>query len=82
MLVTEMDMPQSLKSNLARRQTEHLKHRASDSAEQLFNGLESVPFVAESSDLGSSEDCFEPTASCINDTNRRQLVTRSALSKE
>ena len=29
MLITEMDMPQSLRSNLVKRQTEQLKHRAS-----------------------------------------------------
>ena len=49
--------------------------------EQLFNYLESVALVAEGSDLGTSEDCFKPTASCINDTKKRQLVTKSGLSK-
>ena len=38
------------------------------SAEQLVNDVESDELVVESSDLGTSEDCFEPTASCINDT--------------
>ena len=51
------------------------------SAEQLFNDLESVAFLLEGSDLGTSEDRFEPTASCINDTKKRQLVTRSGLSR-
>ena len=35
----------------------------------------------EGSDLSTSEDRFEPTAGCINDTMKRQLVTRSALSR-
>ena len=35
----------------------------------------------EGSDLGTTEDPFEPTASCINDTKKRQLVTRSGLSR-
>ena len=47
------------------------------SAEQLFDTLEPVALAVEGSDLGASEDCFEPTASCINDTKKRQLVTRS-----
>ena len=51
------------------------------SAGQLFNDSESVALVVEGSDLGTSEDCFEPTASCINDTKKRQLVTRSGLSR-
>ena len=61
-------------------------NRATDSsrersAEHLLNDLHSVAFVVEGSDLGASEDCFEPTASCINDIKRRQLVTRSGLSR-
>ena len=35
----------------------------------------------EGSDLGTSEDRFEPTASCINGTKKRQPVTRSGLSR-
>ena len=49
------------------------------SAEQLFHG--SVCCVSCAADLGTSEDCFEPTASCINGTKKRQLVTRSGLSR-
>ena len=56
MLVTKMDMPQFLKSNLVKRQIE-----------QPFYDFESVASVVEGSDLGTSEDCLEPTASCIND---------------
>ena len=48
-------------------------------AEQLFDHLESVALVVEGSDLGTTEDPFEPTARCINDTKKRQLVTRSGL---
>ena len=48
-------------------------------AEQLFDQLESVAFAVEGSDLGTTEDPFEPSARCINDTKKRQLVTRSGL---
>ena len=41
--------------------------------------LESVASAVEGSDLGPTEDPFEPTASCIYDTNKRQLVTGSGL---
>ena len=51
------------------------------SAEQFFDDLESVAFVVEASNLGTSEDRIEPTASCINDTRKKQLVTRSGLSR-
>ena len=46
---------------------------------QPFDHLESVALAVEGSDLGSTKDPFEPTARCINDTNKRQLVTRSGL---
>ena len=49
------------------------------SAEQLFDTLEPVALAMEGSDLGPTEDPFEPTARCINDTKKRQLVTRSGL---
>ena len=49
------------------------------SAEQLFADLEPVASAVEGSDLGPTEDPFEPPASCINDTKKRQLVTRSGL---
>ena len=61
-----------------KRATEASRER---SAEQLFDDLESVASVVEGSDLGTSEDRFESTASCINDTKKRQLVTRSGLSR-
>ena len=48
-------------------------------AEQLFDLLELVALVVEGSDLGTTEAPFEPTARCINDTKKRQLVTRSGL---
>ena len=48
-------------------------------AEQLSEHLESVALAVESSDLGITEDPLEPTARCINDTKKRQLVTRSGL---
>ena len=49
------------------------------SAEQLFDTLEPVAFALEGSDLGTAEVPFEPTARGINDTNNRQLTTRSGL---
>ena len=81
MLVTEMDMSQSLKSNLGETQIEQMKHRASVRLNNFFHDFESVALVVEGSDLGASEACFEPTASCINDTKKRQLVTRTSLSR-
>ena len=50
-------------------------------AEQLFDILELVASAVEGSDLGTAEDPFEPSASCINDTKKRQLVSRSGLSR-
>ena len=49
------------------------------SAEQLFDTLKPVALAVEGSDLGTIEDPFEPTTRCINDTKKRQLVTRSGL---
>ena len=49
------------------------------SDEQLFDTLESVALAVGGSDLGTTEDPLEPTARCINDTKKRQLVTRSGL---
>ena len=63
-----------------KRQTEQLKHRASVRLNNSSTTFESVALVVEGSDLGTSEDRFEPTASCINDTEKRPLVTRSGLS--
>ena len=56
-----------------------VKESRERSAEQLFADLEPVASAVEGSDLGPSEDPFEPTASCINDTKKRQPVTRSGL---
>ena len=49
------------------------------SPEQLFDTSESVSLVLEGSDFGTTEDPFEPTARCINDTEKRQMVTKSGL---
>ena len=57
MLVTEMDMSQSLKSNLGERQIEQVKHRASVRLNNFFRDFESVALVVEGSDLGASEAC-------------------------
>ena len=79
MLTTEMNMPQSLKSNLARKTSERAVRESRErSGGQLFADLESVASAVEGS-VGPTEDTFEPTASCINDTKKRQLVTRSGL---
>ena len=51
------------------------------SAEQLFDTLEYVALVVESSDFCTIEEPFERTARCINNTKKRQLVTRSDLPK-
>ena len=40
------------------------------SAGQLFVDLESVASAVEGSDLGPTEDPFEPTTSCIYDTKK------------
>ena len=69
MLVTEMDMPQSLKSNLARRQF----------FEQLFADPNPFAFAVESGDLDLTVDPFELITSCMHDTKKRQLVTRCGL---
>ena len=49
------------------------------SAEQIFDFLELVALAVEGSDLGATEAPFEPTARCISDTEKRQLVTRPGL---
>ena len=71
-----MDMPQSLKSNLARRQKEQVKESRERSAEQLCFDQEPVASAVEGSDLGPPEDPFEPTTSCTTDTKNMQLVTQ------
>ena len=43
--------------------------------------LESVELASEGSDLHITEDNFVPTARCIQDTKKRQLVTRSSLQR-
>ena len=48
---------------------------------RFFSDLESVAIVVEGSDLSNTEDPFEPTVKCINDTKKKQLVTRSGLQK-
>ena len=49
------------------------------SAEQFFDTSEPVALPVESSDLGTTEVPFEPTARCINDTKKKQLESRSGL---
>ena len=50
-------------------------------ADTLFSDLESVAIAVEGSDLSNTEEPLEPTAKCINDTKKKQLVTRSGLQK-
>ena len=50
-------------------------------AESLFDNLESVAFAVEGTDLSTIDETFVPTSSCIQDTKKRQLVTRSGLPK-
>ena len=59
-----------------------VKFEKEPSAEQLFADLESVALAVEGSDLSTTEMPFEPTARCINDTNKKQLVTRSGLPRQ
>ena len=79
MLMTETDMPQSLKSKFGKTSERVATEWRERSAEQLFADLESVASAVEGSDLGLTEDPFEPTSSCFYDTKKRQLVTRSGL---
>ena len=50
-------------------------------ADALFMNLESVAFAAEDSDLSMTEYKCVPTARCIQDTKKRQLVTGSNLQR-
>ena len=52
------------------------------SAEELFADLESGASALEGSDLCPTGEPFEPSASCIYDTKKRQLVTRSGLPRQ
>ena len=56
-----------------------VKESRERSAEQLFADQEPVVSAVEGSDIGTAGDPFEPTARCINDTRKRQPVTRSGL---
>ena len=51
------------------------------SVEQLFDTLELVALAVEGSHLSATEDPFEPTARCINNTKKRQLVTKSGVQR-
>ena len=56
-----------------------VKESREQSVEQLFADLESVALAVKGSELDTTEDPCEPSARCINDTKKRQLVTRSGL---
>ena len=51
------------------------------SVEQFFDTLEPVAFAVEGSDLGATEDPFEPTARCINDTKEEATGDQVRCSK-
>ena len=78
-MMTEKDMLQSLRSSSAKRQKRAATESCDRTAEQLFDHLESFALAVDGNDLGTTEDLFEPTARCINDTKKRQLMTRSGL---
>ena len=76
------DLPQSLKSNLARRQKEPSGNRASDLLSNsllIQSPLHALWKAATSVQLRTP---FEPTASCIYDTRKGQLVSRSGLPRK
>ena len=50
-------------------------------ADTFFSDLGTVALVIEGSDPGITEDIFLPTARCIQNTKKRQLVTRSSLQR-
>ena len=81
MLVTDMFMPQSFEIMIGKKIERTFTETRDLLTELLFDTLESVAFVVEGNDLGASEDCFQPTTSCINDTRKRQLVIRLGLSR-
>ena len=60
-----------------------LEGAISDSRERtadiLFSDVGTVALAIEGSDFSITEDNFVPTARCIQDTKKRQLVTRSSL---
>ena len=59
--------------------TSAVKESRERSAEQLFADPEPAASAVQGSDLGPTEDPFKPTASCMNNIRKRQLVTRSGL---
>ena len=58
-----------------------VKESRERSAQQLFADVGLVTSAVEDSVLGPTENPFESTASCINDTKKRQLLIRSDLSR-
>ena len=77
--MTTMDIRQSLRLKFGKKAEGVTTESRERSAESLFHALESIALPVEGSDLGSTEDIFVPTASCIQDTKKRQLVMRSCL---
>ena len=50
-------------------------------ADTLFSDIGTVASAIEGSDPSIIEDNFVPTARCIQDTKKKQLVTRSGLQR-
>ena len=50
-------------------------------ADILFSDVGTVASAVQCSDLSIAEDNFVPTAKCIEDTKKKQLVTRSSLQR-
>ena len=50
-------------------------------ADTLYNDLESVALAIEGTTPDVTEDGIVPTAECIQETKKRQLVTRSCLQR-
>ena len=58
---------------------EALKEWRERTADTLFSDLGTVAVALEDGDISITEDNFVPTARCKQDTEERQLVTRSGL---
>ena len=74
---TQIHMQRFLNKNFAKK-AEVITDSRERTAESLFNNLESVASVVEGSD-SKIDDNSVPTARCIQDTEKRQLVTKSGL---
>ena len=67
--------------NFGKKREEALTDLGERTADTLFSDLGTVALDIEGGDLNITEDNFVPTARCIQDTKKRQLVTRSGLQR-